>query len=91
MHMNMKRYQVYLNPHSVSVMDEVERMIGVSRSKLIREATDRFVQAISSIISAAKMQHHKKSNLDNLIGIIDLKDKKKTNYALEDDEIYLRD
>lgn len=87
----MKRYQVYLNPHSVSVMDEVERMIGVSRSKLIREATDRFVQAISSIVSAMKTQHRKKPNLDNLIGIIDLKTKKKTNYALEDDEIYLRD
>lgn len=89
--MNMKRYQVYLNPHSVSVLDEIEEIIGVSRSKLIRESTDRLAQTISHVISAIKMQHRKKSNLDNLIGIIDLKTKKKTNYALRDDEDYLID
>lgn len=89
--MNMKRYQVYLNPHSVSILDEIEKIIGVSRSKLIRESTDRLAQTITNVISAIKMQHRKRPSLDNLIGIIDLKTKKKTNYALEDDEIYLRD
>ena len=87
----MKRYQVYLNPHSVSILDEIEQIIGVSRSKLIRETTDRLARTLTNIISAIKMQHRNKSNLDNLIGIIDLKTKKPTNYALEDDEFYLKD
>ena len=87
----MKRYQVYLNPSSISVLDEIEKIIGVSRSKLIRESTDRYAQTISNIISAIKLRHRKKSSLDNLIGIIDLKTKKKTNYALKDDEDYLID
>lgn len=87
----MKRYQLYLNPHSVSILDEIEKTIGIFRSKLIRESTDRFVQAITHVISAIKMHNRKKSSLDNLIGIIDLKTKKKTNYALRDDEDYLID
>ena len=35
----MKRYQVYLNQHSVSILDDLGKQTDISRSKLIQGAT----------------------------------------------------
>lgn len=86
----MKRYQVYLNPHSVSVLDDFDKNTKISRSKIIREAVDRIAQKYISIVPA-KAKRKKHYIMDDLAGFIDLKTKKKTNYALHVDDIYLRD
>lgn len=87
----MKRYQIYLNPHSISVLDDIERMSNISRSKIIRELIDRFVDQISKAIAKKEDAPVKLTYFDQLIGAIDLKTSKPTNYALDDDEIYLKD
>lgn len=86
----MKRYQVYLNPHSVSVLDGVKELSNISRSKLIREAIDRVAEQIAAIF-APENKTQKIRYFDKLCGFIDLKTKEKTHFAENVDEIYLTD
>ncbi len=87
----MKRYQVYLDPKVVSILDEAGNMAGINRSKLIQGSLDRFAQMVSRLQPPVGTQPKKLPNLDNLIGIINLKKKGKTTFALRDDSDYLRD
>lgn len=87
----MKRYQVYLNSSSVSVLDEFEKYTSISRSKLIREAIDRLAQNLSKTFADKNIEPQDKLILDSLIGLISAKSLKQTNYALKDDRTYLVD
>lgn len=86
----MQRYQVYLNPHSVSILDDFEKYANISRSKLIREAIDRLAQNLSRVFVAKNQLPQKKLILDSLVGFIK-GGQKQTNYALKDDKVYLAD
>lgn len=85
----MKRYQVYLNPHSVSILDDFERYANIPRSKLIREAIDRLAQNLSRVFAAKDEAPKQKSALDSLVGFIG--GQKQTNFALKSDSDYLKD
>ncbi len=87
----MKRYQVYLNPHSVSILDDFENYTNISRSKLIREAIDRLAQNLTRVLVAKNELPQEKLILDSLIGFINIKGQKQTNYVLRDDSVYLAD
>jgi len=87
----MKRYQVYLNPGSVSVLDEFEKYSSISRSKLIREAIDRLAQNLSKIFVDKNVAPDEKLLLDTLVGMINISTLKETNYASEKDPKYLID
>lgn len=86
----MKRYQVYLNPESVEVLDGVEKETRISRSKIIREAVERLAENINATLAERKRKS-KKFLLDDLAGFIDLKTDKETNFAQSVDDIYLID
>lgn len=86
----MKRYQLYLNPHSVSVLDDFEEISSISRSKLIRETIDRVAEQFVAIFAWEK-KTQKTKYFDKLCGFIDLKTKEKTHFAENVDEIYLTD
>ena len=87
----MKRYQVYLNPHSVSILDDFEKYANISRSKLIREAIDRLAQNLSRVFVEKNEAPKEKITLDSLVGFINVKGQKQTNYALRDHSVYLAD
>lgn len=87
----MRRYQLYLDPHSVNILDDFEKHSNISRSKLIRAVVDRFANEITKVFITPKTIENQKYFLDDLIGIIDLKNKKETNYASKPDKIYLED
>ena len=87
----MKRYQVYLNPGSVSVLDEFEKYTSIPRSRLIREAIDRLAQNLSKIFVEQDIAPNKELFLDSLIGVININTLKETNYASEKDQKYLID
>ena len=87
----MRRYQVYLNSNSVAVLDDFEKISGLSRSKIIREAIDRLAQNLSRVFVAKNIQPQNKLILDSLVGFINLKNKRQTNYASQDDNKYLAD
>jgi len=87
----MKRYQVYLNPNSISVIDEFEKYTSISRSQLIREAIDRLAQNLSKVFVDKNIFPDKKIILDTLVGVITLKESQQTNFASKDDRAYLND
>lgn len=87
----MKRYQVYLSPSSVSILDDFAKPISVSRSKLIQMAIDAVANNLAKIFIATNTQRKDTYILDSLVGAIKIKGKKKTNFAQDIDEIYLRD
>ncbi|OGE64937.1 hypothetical protein A3I48_04175 [Candidatus Daviesbacteria bacterium RIFCSPLOWO2_02_FULL_36_7] len=86
----MKRYQVYLNQNSVSVLDDFEKISSISRSKVIRQAIDRLAEQLVRVVDDQRSQN-KEYILDTLNGFVDLKINKKTNFAQEVDEIYFSD
>lgn len=87
----MKRYQVYLNPHSVSILDDLGTQTDISRSKLIQGAIDRFADQVAKVFSKRETQPSNYTYFDKLVGAIHLKTKNPTNFALDIDEIYLQD
>lgn len=87
----MKRYQVYLNPHSVSILDDLRTQTDIPRSKLIQGAIDRFADQVAKVFSKREGQPSNYRYFDKLVGAIHLKTKKPTNFALDIDEIYLQD
>jgi hypothetical protein len=87
----MKRYQVYLNQHSVSVLDDFVKPVNMSRSKLIQMIVDSLAHNLTKVFVSTKTPPGKPYILDSLIGSIKLKTKKKTNLAQNIDEIYLSD
>ncbi len=86
----MKRYQVYLNQNSVSVLDDFEKISNISRSKVIRQAIDRLAEQLVCVVDVRRSQK-KEYILDSLVGFVDLKTNKKTNFAQNVDEIYFSD
>lgn len=87
----MKRYQLYLNPHAVAIIDDFEKESHISRSKLIRHLVERVADQVLDLILVKTDTEKKKYFFDTLAGFIDLKTKKKTNLAQRVDEIYLTD
>ncbi len=89
----MKRYQLYLNPYSVGILDDVEKISSISRSKLIRHMIDRVSEEMVEVLRIiyGKKKSWDKPIFDSLAGFVDLKTKKKTNFAQNIDEIYLTD
>lgn len=85
----MKRYQVYLNPQSVEVIDNFAAKTDLGRAKIIRDAIDRLAANMSKVLVQKKVVLE--GPLDELVGIIKMKGRKKTNIAENIDEIYLKD
>lgn len=87
----VKRYQVYLNPNSVSILDDFEKYANISRSRLIREVIDRLAQNLSRVFATKNVKPERKITLDSMVGFISLEGQKNTNYALKGDKDYLMD
>lgn len=87
----MKRYQVYLHPQSVAILDDVEEHTHISRSQLIREAIDRLAQQLGTIMAEDQIAPTRPWVFDQLIGLITSKQRRITNYAERPDRFYLED
>ncbi|MCL4353196.1 hypothetical protein M1615_01835 [Patescibacteria group bacterium] len=87
----MKRYQVYLNQQSVSILDDFGKHTDISRSRLLQIITDQIAQNLAKVFVATKTTPSDKYILDSLIGAIKSPGNKKTNFARNIDEIYFSD
>lgn len=70
---SMQRYQLYLNPAMVAVFDEGEKLLGVTRSALVRQALERAAEQMVAFLSRAVAHTstiHTQNALDALIGRI---------------------
>ena len=84
----MKRYQVYLNQISVSVIDDYEKLTKMSRSKVIRYLVDSASEQLITLIR--QKEPGKKYLMDSLAGFIDLKTNKKMDLVSNIDEVLLQ-
>ena len=88
----MKRYQVYLHPRSVGILDEVAEISPFNRSELIREAIDAVANRFGNLLAVFKpLKKTDYSWWDEMAGSITVGDKNKTVHISENvDEIYYR-
>lgn len=87
----MKRYQVYLNQNSVSVIDDFEKYANISRSRLISATVDRLAENLARIFVTKNIAPQDKYILDSLVGFLSSTNKKKTDFASKTDDIYFKD
>ena len=87
----MRRYQVYLDPHSVGILDEAAEISSFSRSQIIREAVDAVSARFSNLLAAFKpVKAREYTWLDRMVGSVKIKDKKTVNISENVDKIYYR-
>ena len=87
----MKRYQLYLNPASVHILDEVTQVIPLTRSELIRAAIDGAASRVGNLLAAIKPPTSRDySWIDALTGTLVVKGRKKVKISEDIDEIYYR-
>lgn len=84
--MQMQRYQIYLDPQWVSTVDRFADLTNVRRSKQIQALVERYFHLISNLVSGPSPMS-KKGPLDDLVGIIKLKSKKKVDLARHVDDV----
>ena len=84
----MKRYQVYLNQISVSVIDDYEKLTKISRSKIIRYLVDSASEQLIALIRSK--EPGKTYLMDQLSGFIDLKTNKKLDLISGIDDVLLQ-
>ena len=84
----MNRYQTYLNPQSVAIIDDVARDIGTSRSHIIRDVVDRVAREYKKLLTAKTLYTSRNNPLLKMAGFA----KSPTGHVSENvDEIYLHD
>lgn len=83
----MNRYQTYLNPQSVEIMDDVARLLDISRSQIIRDVVDRVAREYKKLLLVRT-----KPSLDNpLLKMAGFAKSPTGRVSQNIDEIYLRD
>lgn len=87
----MRRYQIYLNPHSVNIIDELAEMSKLTRSQLLREAVDAVASRFSNLLAVFKPPKARNySWLDKMTGSIKIKGGETVNISENVDELYYR-
>ena len=87
----MKRYQVYLDPQNVRVLDEISELSDFSRSTLIQELVDAAANRAGNLLATLTPPKLKVySELDKIVGSIEIKKKKVVNLSENVDEIYYK-
>lgn len=85
----MNRYQVYLNPDRVLIIDDLAQELDISRSQIFRDVLDRVTLGYEKLLRSAVAIREKNSNpLLKMAGFA----KSSTGRVSENiDEIYLKD
>jgi len=87
----MKRYQVYLDPHSVGILDEAVEGSIFSRSQFLRELVDAASTRCRNLLAVFKPPRVRDYSVwDKMIGSIKVKGRKSINLSENVDEIYYR-
>lgn len=73
----MKRYQLYLNQHSVSILDDLGENIDLKRSRILQMLIDSIASNFARILAATKTPPKDTYILDSLVGAIKLPGHKK--------------
>ncbi len=83
----MNRYQIYLDPKDINILDELSKLTNFSRSQIIRDIISRMAREYERLIEAAEKRSMKNNPLLKMAGFAKLG----KNIAENVDEIYLKD
>lgn len=83
----MDRYQVYLDPQSVAVLDDFGEAINVSRSKILRSVVNHLAEEFAKLLAPTKKSSQHYRYFDKLVGCLSLRNKSKTNLVEAVDEV----
>lgn len=64
----MNRYQIYIKPRTIDVLDDVAKIINISRSQLIRDVTDRAAKEFEKLIVKSQKMRVKNNPLLKMAG-----------------------
>ena len=84
----MQRYQIYLEPKSVNVLDELAKLTNFSRSQIIRDVISRMAREYEKLLGS-----HTKSQMKNnpLLKMAGFAKSGTPGLATRVNEIYLKD
>ena len=84
----MKRYQMYLEPKSVAVIDDLSRELDISRSQIVRDVISRMAREYEKVLTAVISLRRKNNPLLRMAGFAK---GLPSNLSQNVDEIYLKD
>lgn len=84
----MNRYQIYLDPKDVNILDELARLTSFSRSQIIRDVINKMAKEYEKLIAAAEKKRMKNNPLLKMAGFAKGGD---PGLSLRVDEIYSKD
>lgn len=64
----MNRYQIYLNPKSVDVLDNLARLTNISRSRIIRDVIDKMAKEYERLLTKTEASRMKNNPLLKMAG-----------------------
>ena len=86
--MYMNRYQVYLDPKSVKVIDGISSELSMTRSRIIQEVVNRVAREFEKVLTVKKNVSQKNNPLLKMAGFIK---GTKPGISRNIDEIYFKD
>ena len=64
----MNRYQIYLDPKDVNILDELARLTNFSRSQIIRDVIDKMAKEYKTLLEATEKRRMKNNPLLKMAG-----------------------
>lgn len=64
----MNRYQIYLNPNSVDILDNLARLTNISRSQIIRDVIDKMAKEYERLLIKTEASRMKNNPLLKMAG-----------------------
>lgn len=64
----MNRYQIYLDPKSINVLDELAKLTNFSRSQIVRDVIDKMANEYRKLLAASEARRMKNDPLLKMAG-----------------------
>lgn len=64
----MNRYQIYLKPESVGVLDNLAKLTNLSRSQIIRDVIDKMAKEYEKVLTKTQASRMKNNPLLKMAG-----------------------
>ena len=84
----MNRYQIYLDPKDVNILDELARLTRFSRSQIIRDVINKMARQYEKLLEANTKRRLKDNPLLKMAGFAK---GPKRDISTNIDDIYLKD
>ena len=84
----MQRYQIYLEPESVNVLDELAKLTNFSRSQIIRDVISRMAKEYEKLLETNRKNHLKNNPLLKMAGFAKGPNRDISHHV---NDIYLKD